>query len=95
MIVVTLTDCPPKLRGDLSKWLFEINNGVYVGNLSTRVREELWERICGNLSSGRATAPFCSGAAPGRTTRCPSCRCRRVAAPKPFTPRTARRPPWY
>lgn len=58
MIVVTLTDCPPKLRGDLSKWLFEINNGVYVGNLSTRVREELWERICGNLSSGRATMVF-------------------------------------
>lgn len=21
MVVVTLTDCPPKLRGDLTKWL--------------------------------------------------------------------------
>ena len=29
MIVITLTDCPPKLRGDLSKWLCEINTGVY------------------------------------------------------------------
>ena len=27
MIVVTLTDCPPRLRGDLSKWLLEINTG--------------------------------------------------------------------
>jgi CRISPR-associated protein Cas2 len=33
MVVVVLTDCPVKLRGDLSKWLFEINTGVYVGNL--------------------------------------------------------------
>ena len=31
MIVVTVTDCPPRLRGDLSKWLLEINTGVYVG----------------------------------------------------------------
>ena len=33
MIVVTLTDCPPRLRGDLSKWLLEINTGVYVGQI--------------------------------------------------------------
>ena len=49
MIVVTLTDCPPRLRGDLSKWLLEINTGVYVGQLNKRVREELWKRICDNL----------------------------------------------
>ena len=45
MIVVTLTDCPPRLRGDLSKWLLEINTGVYVGQMNARVREKLWERI--------------------------------------------------
>lgn len=45
MIVVTVTDCPPRLRGDLSKWLLEINTGVYVGQLNPRVREELWKRI--------------------------------------------------
>lgn len=55
MIVVTLTDCPPRLRGDLSKWLLEINTGVYVGQLNKRVREELWKRICDNLPRGRAT----------------------------------------
>lgn len=58
MIVVTLTDCPPKLRGDLSKWLMEINTGVYVGKLSARVREELWSRICENISHGRATMVY-------------------------------------
>lgn len=58
MVVVTLTDSPPKLRGDLSKWLMEINTGVYVGNVSARVRDELWERICENLKNGRATMVF-------------------------------------
>ena len=46
MIVVSLTNCPPKLRGDLTKGLIEINAGVYVGRVSARVRDELWQRIC-------------------------------------------------
>mgnify|MGYP004485454085 CR=1 FL=1 len=58
MIVVTLTDCPPRLRGDLSKWLLEINTGVYVGQTSQRVREALWKRICDNLPKGRATMVY-------------------------------------
>ena len=58
MIVITLSDCPPKVRGDLSKWLIEINTGGYVGQVSARVREELWKRICENLHAGRATMVF-------------------------------------
>lgn len=58
MVVITLSDCPPKVRGDLSKWLIEINTGVYVGQVSARVREELWKRICENLHTGRATMVF-------------------------------------
>ena len=58
MIVVSMTKCPPKLRGDLSKWLLEINTGVYVGKVSARVREALWQRICENISDGQATMVF-------------------------------------
>lgn len=58
MIVVCVTRCPPKLRGDLSKWLLEINTGVYVGNVSARVREALWQRICENISDGQASMVF-------------------------------------
>lgn len=58
MIVVVLSKCPPKLRGDLSKWLMEINTGVYVGKLSSRVRDELWKRICDNIGDGRASMVF-------------------------------------
>lgn len=50
--------CPPKLRGDLTKWLMEINTGVYVGKVSARIREMLWTRICENLSQGRATMVY-------------------------------------
>lgn len=58
MIVVTVTNCPPSLRGDLTKWLCEINTGVYVGRVSARVREELWKRICQHLKNGQATMVF-------------------------------------
>lgn len=58
MIVITLTDCPPALRGDLTKWLQEINTGVYVGQVNARVKDELWKRVTENAKSGRATMVF-------------------------------------
>ena len=56
--MITMTNCPPKLRGDLSKWLCEINTGVYVGQVSARVREALWDRICENIRDGQATMVY-------------------------------------
>lgn len=53
-----MTNCPPRLRGDLSKWLCEINTGVYVGNVSGRVRDALWNRVCQHLKNGQATMVF-------------------------------------
>jgi CRISPR-associated protein Cas2 len=61
MIVLTLTDCPPSLRGELTKWLLEINTGVYVGNVSARVREQIWNRVQECSPAGRATMVFSSG----------------------------------
>lgn len=58
MIVITLTDCPSALRGDLTKWLQEINTGVYVGQVSARVRDELWKRVQENAKFGKATMVF-------------------------------------
>lgn len=55
MIVITMTNCPKKLRGDMSKWLFEVSTGVYVGNLSAKVRDALWDRICDNVKDGQVT----------------------------------------
>ena len=58
MIVVVLSNCPANLRGDLTKWMIEVNTNVYVGQFSARVRDELWERICENVRSGQATMVF-------------------------------------
>lgn len=57
-VVVVLTDCPAKLRGDMSKWMLEINTGVYFGNMSARVRDGLWKRIVENIGHGHATMVF-------------------------------------
>ena len=58
MLVITLTETPPALRGDLSRWLQEISTGVYAGHVSVRVRAELWERVRQNIKSGRATMVY-------------------------------------
>jgi CRISPR-associated protein Cas2 len=58
MVVITLTDCPLALRGDLTKWLLEINAGVFVGRVNKRVREHLWERVVKFARSGRATMVY-------------------------------------
>lgn len=33
---------PPRLRGRLAIWLLEIRAGVYIGDVSRRVREMIW-----------------------------------------------------
>lgn len=58
MVVITLEKCPLALRGDLTKWLQEISPGVYVGQVSARVRDSLWKRVCAESKSGRATMVF-------------------------------------
>ena len=58
MVVITLEKCPLSLCGDLTKWLQEISSGVYVGQVSARVRDELWRRVCDESKSGRATMVF-------------------------------------
>jgi len=54
VIVVVLSVTPERLRGELTRWLLEISTGVYVGHLSARVRERLWDRITEDVSKGRA-----------------------------------------
>lgn len=45
MVVLILTAVPVGLRGHVTRWLLEIAPGVYVGKVSARVREELWDRV--------------------------------------------------
>ncbi|WIX85668.1 type I-E CRISPR-associated endoribonuclease Cas2e [Amycolatopsis sp. DG1A-15b] len=54
MTVIVLTAVPPGLRGHLTRWLLEISPGVYVGFVSARVRELIWERVVEYIAEGRA-----------------------------------------
>ena len=38
-----LKKVPASLRGELSRWLIEPETGVFLGNPSARVRDELWQ----------------------------------------------------
>lgn len=58
LTVITLKNSPPSLRGDLTKWMQEISTGVYVGNFSTRIREELWKRVVDSVGTGEATMSY-------------------------------------
>ena len=58
MMILTMTDCPMGLRGDLTKWLLEISPGVFVGQVSARVRGHLWKRIEESIKNGRVTMVF-------------------------------------
>jgi CRISPR-associated protein Cas2 len=55
MTVIVLSNVPPGLRGDLSKWMVEVSAGVYVGKLSGAVRERLWARVRYYSRTGTAT----------------------------------------
>ena len=45
MITVVTETVPPRLRGRLAVWLLEVRAGVYVGNVSRRVREMIWQQV--------------------------------------------------
>lgn len=45
MLVVALERAPPKLIGYCSSWALQIATGVYVANLPSRIREEIWDKI--------------------------------------------------
>lgn len=61
MVMVVTENVPPRLRGRLAVWLLEVRAGVYVGDVSRRVREMIWEqcdamREQGNVVMAWATA---------------------------------------
>lgn len=54
MVVLVLENAKPVLRGELSRWLFEIRAGVFAGRISALVRDELWLLIEQKLGQGSA-----------------------------------------
>ena len=53
MVVLTLEKVSRSLRGELTRWLVELDTGVFVGRVSARVREHLWQRVVEKAGDGR------------------------------------------
>lgn len=45
MLVIVTENVPARLRGRLGVYMVEVRAGVYVAQLSRRVREMLWEQV--------------------------------------------------
>ncbi|MGD9482889.1 type I-E CRISPR-associated endoribonuclease Cas2e [Streptomyces sp. TRM70308] len=54
MTVIVLIAAPEGLRGHLTRWMVEVNAGVFVGNPSRRVRNRLWELLATRIGDGQA-----------------------------------------
>jgi CRISPR-associated protein Cas2 len=54
MLVIVLENAPPRLRGRMAVWLLEVRAGVYVGDVSRRIREMLWNQVDLGLEQGNA-----------------------------------------
>ncbi len=54
MLVIVVENAPPRLRGRLAVWLLEVRAGVYVGNLSRRVRDMIWHQVETGIEEGNA-----------------------------------------
>lgn len=52
MVVIILEKVPVSLRGELTRWMIEPRNGVFVGHLSARVRDKLWEKCTERIKDG-------------------------------------------
>lgn len=60
MLMVVTEAVPPRLRGRLAVWLLEIRAGVYVGDVSKRVREMIWEQIITLAEDGNVAMAWAS-----------------------------------
>lgn len=58
MTILFSTSLEPKIRGALRKWLLEVEPGLFVGNLSPRIRIELLIWLKPQMKTGSATIIF-------------------------------------
>lgn len=55
MTVLVVERVTGHLRGTLTRWMFEVAPGVFVGSLSARVRSKLWALVQGRRRLGACT----------------------------------------
>lgn len=70
MVVLIVTAVKPGLRGELTRWMIEPQAGVFVGNLTARIRDKLWEKVVKEVTDGSAVLLHSARTEQGFTVRC-------------------------
>ena len=52
MVVMILERVPISLRGDLSRWMIEPKAGIFLGSMTARIRDELWNKAVKGRKAG-------------------------------------------
>ncbi|MCC4263864.1 type I-E CRISPR-associated endoribonuclease Cas2 [Oceanimonas baumannii] len=65
MLVVVTESVPFRLRGRLAVWLLEVRAGVYVGDVSRRIREMIWEQITELAEQGNVVMAWATNSESG------------------------------
>ena len=65
MLVVVTENVPPRLRGRMAIWLLEVRAGVYVGDVSARVREMIWQQIISLADEGNVVMAWATNTESG------------------------------
>jgi len=65
MLMVVTETVPPRLRGRLAVWLLEVRAGVYVGDVSRRVREMIWHQITELVEDGNVVMAWATNTESG------------------------------
>lgn len=60
MVVIVTENVPPRLRGRLAIWLLEVRAGVYLGDVSRRTREMLWQQLEAGFEDGNVVMAWAS-----------------------------------
>ncbi len=59
-LVVVTENVPPRLRGRLAIWLLEVRAGVYIGDVTRRTREMIWEQLSAGHGDGSVVLAWAS-----------------------------------
>lgn len=58
--MVVTENVPPRLRGRMAIWLLEVRAGVYIGDVSRRTREMIWQQLSEGFEEGSVVMAWAS-----------------------------------
>ena len=64
-LTVVTENIPPRLRGRLAIWLIEVRAGVYIGDVSRRTREMIWDQLENGIEEGNAVIAWATNTESG------------------------------